>query len=228
MQVFTHDEDGVTVATRFHQSRVFHRIFPIEKCASSTSCTTCRSKHHLVNSVLHRSTENCNLHLMYTIKIKISYKPRDSHVRVSCSLYTVQSFHLTDVIVVDIVDQFLHMSGSQREHYLVRNPMAVISKIEKIFQELSSTLIDRRGKLSIELKSRLLHNRRSVSQQQTTLEAVASPTRQICFPGATWKEAWRFSRWDAFPQLTTRSDTTLKLLWSGSWNWYMKLWAMIP
>jgi len=73
----------------------------------------------------------------------------------------------------------------------VGNRSNVLAKIESIFEAMVDVLLNERGQLSVAIKTRPLSRvqpRDPTNAPQTHAESV----QQLCFPGKTEKEAWRF------------------------------------
>lgn len=67
----------------------------------------------------------------------------------------------------------------------------VLAKIEDIFEAMVDVLLNERGQLSVAIRTRPS----SQSQQRGSASAAQAHTdsvQQLCFPGKTEKEAWRF------------------------------------
>lgn len=73
----------------------------------------------------------------------------------------------------------------------------LVDQIEDVFESISKALLDERRQLRIRLKVR---PRSSASQPDTRLLAP-SKYRDICFPGKTAAEAWRFCTYLLHPTL---------------------------
>ena len=65
----------------------------------------------------------------------------------------------------------------------VGNQPNILAKIESIFESMVDVLLNERGQLTVTIKTRPVSRR-----HQTHAESV----QQLCFPGKTEKEAWRF------------------------------------
>jgi hypothetical protein len=69
----------------------------------------------------------------------------------------------------------------------------VLAKIEGIFEAMVDVLLNERGQLSIEIKTRS-RSRIEQHDQPDTFRAHTESIQQLCFPGKTEKEAWRFGK----------------------------------
>ena len=70
----------------------------------------------------------------------------------------------------------------------------MIEKIEAVFEDIADALLNENSQLSITLKIRPKPRngpRSSTDDQNATDDAAKR--KQICFPGKTAEEAWRFS-----------------------------------
>lgn len=70
----------------------------------------------------------------------------------------------------------------------------VISKIEAIFESLADGILEDRGSLAVPLRTRASKTRPSTTSHPGAgvADDLHQP-RDVCFPGSTPQEAWRFS-----------------------------------
>lgn len=73
----------------------------------------------------------------------------------------------------------------------VGNHSNVLAKIESIFEAMVDVLLNERGQLSVAIKTRPLP-RGQPRDPQDAAQTHAESVQQLCFPGKTEKEAWRF------------------------------------
>ena len=67
----------------------------------------------------------------------------------------------------------------------------VLAKIETIFEAMVDVLLNERGQLSVAIKTRPSPQRQQLDPSEAT-GSHGENVQQLCFPGKTEKEAWRF------------------------------------
>lgn len=71
----------------------------------------------------------------------------------------------------------------------------MLRKIEAVFEDIALALLNERGTLGIDLKSRDGRaSRKPAPTGERPVESVRDVQRRVCFPGKTEKEAWQFSK----------------------------------
>jgi len=89
-----------------------------------------------------------------------------------------------------------HAERAYQQH-IVRSEKGIrsdiLAKIEGIFEAMVDVLLNERGQLSIEIKTR---SRSRIEQHNQThaTQADTETIQQLCFPGKNEKQAWRFGK----------------------------------
>lgn len=82
-----------------------------------------------------------------------------------------------------------HRTDERRPRSLVTNITCdAVSKIEDVFEAITESLLNDDKSISIRLK------KRQSTLRSTQLNSDGLGSREICFPGSTPQEAWRFSQ----------------------------------
>jgi hypothetical protein len=77
----------------------------------------------------------------------------------------------------------------------VGSSSGVLAKIENIFEGMLDVLLNERGQLSIAIKTRPTSRQQQLDSASAS-QIPAESIQQLCFPGKTEKEAWRFGECD--------------------------------
>ena len=111
----------------------------------------------------------------------------------TCNVHS-KPLHAADAFDSSSTNRNAAYAASQLIPPLEEVPKHVAEKIEAAFEDIADALLDERNQLTITLKIRpRASNGSNSSAHHPNATYHTVKTKQVCFPGKSAEEAWRFS-----------------------------------